>query len=56
MMIGQEKIVSSYEEVTGFPTIGVGHLIKDNERNKYSKYFKGGKSLTPLQVDQLLKG
>jgi len=49
------KIVSSYDEVTGFPTIGVGHLIKDNARNKYSNYFKGGKSLTPLQVDQLLK-
>jgi len=49
------KVVSSYEEVTGFPTIGVGHLIKDNERAKYSKYLKGGKSLTPLQVDQLLK-
>ncbi len=49
------KIVSSYDEVTGYPTIGVGHLIKDNERDKYSSYFKGGKNLTTLQIDELLK-
>ena len=49
------NIVSSYAEITGFPTIGVGHLIKDNERNYYSKYLRGGKELTDLQVDQLLK-
>ena len=48
-------IVSSYSSVTGFPTIGVGHLIKDDERNKYQSYMKGGKELTSLQVDQLLK-
>jgi len=49
------KIVSSYSEVTGYPTIGVGHLIKDDERNKWQNYFKGQKELTSLQIDQLLK-
>ena len=49
------RIVSSYSQVTGFPTIGVGHLINEDEKNKWKKYFKGGKELTSLQIDQLLK-
>ena len=49
------KIVSSYSQVTGYPTIGVGHLITDTERDKWKNYFKGGKELTSLQIDQLLK-
>jgi len=49
------KIVSSYSEITGYPTIGVGHLITDTERDKWKNYFKNGNELTSLQIDLLLK-
>ena len=33
------KSVSSYSQCLGGPTIGVGHLIQNNERIFFSKYF-----------------
>jgi len=33
--------VSSYSDVKGQPTIGVGHLITPNEESKFSKYLVG---------------
>ena len=49
------KVVSSYQEVQGYPTIGVGHLIKDKEREFYKEYLSGGKELTESQVNDLFR-
>ena len=49
------KPVSSYSDVRGYPTIGVGHLIKDRERSYFSKYLKGRSSLSKSQVFKLLR-
>lgn len=48
------RIVSSYSQVSGYPTIGIGHLITDKERNKFSKYLGGGKEMSESQVSRLL--
>lgn len=44
------KPISSYSELKGYPTIGVGHRIKDNERTYFSKYLKGNGKLSKSQV------
>lgn len=49
------KVVSSYSEVRGYPTIGVGHLITDGERPQYSAYLVGAQSLSEEQVLNLLR-
>jgi GH24 family phage-related lysozyme (muramidase) len=49
------KVVSSYEEVKGFPTIGVGHLIKDKERSTFAEFLGGRKKMSKSQVFQLFK-
>ena len=48
------KLVSSYEEVRGYPTIGIGHLIGAGEKEKYRQYIKPGK-MTEQQVLELKK-
>jgi len=49
------KTVSSFSETTGYPTIGVGHLIASGEQSKYSKYLKGGDSLSDGAIEDLLR-
>ena len=49
------KTVSSYSQVRGYPTIGVGHLIRDSERSKFSPYLGGGKKMTQYQITELLR-
>jgi GH24 family phage-related lysozyme (muramidase) len=48
------RIVSSYDQVSGYPTIGIGHLITDKERKKFAKYLGGGKEMSESQVSRLL--
>ena len=48
------KKVASYSQVSGYPTIGVGHLIRDSERDKYSKYLVGSKKMSKKEVMSLL--
>jgi len=48
------KKVSAYSLVQGYPTIGVGHLIKDSEKDKYAKYLLGGKKMSKSEVMSLL--
>jgi len=50
------KVVSSYDQVKGYPTIGIGHLIKDSEREEYSRYLGGREKMTLDQVKALLRG
>jgi lysozyme len=47
------KSVSSWGEVAGFPTIGVGHLIQNNEKTAFSKFLKPGK-MSDNEIDNLL--
>lgn len=37
----------------GFATIGVGHLVKDNEKTAFSKYLKPGK-MSDTEIEKLL--
>ena len=49
---GQSK--SSYNDCKGFPTVGVGHLIKNDERATFSKYLKPGKMSNDVMDNLLL--
>jgi lysozyme len=47
------KSISSWGECAGFPTIGVGHLIQNNEKAAFSKFLKPGK-MSDNEIDNLL--
>lgn len=47
------KSISNYSECLGKPTIGVGHLIQNNEKVFFSKYLKPNK-MTETEVFNLL--
>lgn len=47
------RVVSSYSDVQGYPTIGIGHLITASQRDYYSQYLGGRKNLTESQVYKL---
>jgi lysozyme len=47
------KSISSYGVVQGFPTIGVGHLIKESEKEKFKKYLNPGK-MSENEIKNLL--
>lgn len=49
------KTVSSYSQVRGYPTIGVGHLITAQQRAAFRVYLGGGRKLTQYQVMELLR-
>lgn len=49
------KPVSSYEEVRGYPTIGVGHYITADQRGQFAPYLKGGAHLSRDQVMDLFR-
>lgn len=44
--------VTSYSDVKGYPTIGVGHKIEKGDRSKFVKYLKT--DMTDSEVDSLL--
>jgi GH24 family phage-related lysozyme (muramidase) len=46
--------ISLYGEAQGNPTIGVGHLIKNNERDFYSIYLDGKSKLGDEQIQSIL--
>lgn len=48
-------IIGSYEEASGYPTIGVGHLIPADQYETFRPYLSGGKELTKGQVRRLLR-
>jgi lysozyme len=47
------KKVYSWGEVEGYPTIGYGHKIEDNERSEYEKYFD--EDMTKEEAENLFK-
>jgi len=47
------KKVASYDEVAGFPTVGIGHLIQPNEKAFYAKYLKPG-AMSDAEMTNLL--
>lgn len=49
------RIISSYEESIGGPTIGIGHLIRSNEREYFSQFLGGRKEMTRKQVFDLFR-
>ena len=49
-------IISSYESARGYPTIGVGHLIRsDKDKARFEKYLGGREEMTHEQVVDLLR-
>lgn len=48
------KRIARYEDAIGYPTIGVGHLIKTSERERFAPNLKGGIPLTDEQIQELL--
>lgn len=44
------KPVRSFSEVSGYPTIGIGHLIADSERSYFSKYLVGNQEMPMSEV------
>lgn len=49
------KYPTSYDQFVGNPTIGIGHLIRQSEREKYRPYLKGGGKTLTLAQAWLLK-
>ena len=49
------KVVSSFAQVRGYPTIGVGHRIYPDAQSSYSKYLGGKRKLSQYQVMELLR-
>ena len=49
------KKVSSYSQIKGYPTIGVGHLIKKKERDFFSQFLVGRGKMSKNQVFRLFK-
>lgn len=47
------KSISSWGECSGYPTVGVGHLIQNNEKSTFGKFLKPGK-MTDNEIDNLL--
>jgi lysozyme len=47
------KGISSWGECAGFPTVGIGHLIQNNEKAAFSKFLKPGK-MSDNEIDNLL--
>tara|TARA_R100000808_G_C2151983_1_gene161229 strand:- start:1337 stop:2443 length:1107 start_codon:yes stop_codon:yes gene_type:complete len=47
------RSISSYSQAID-PTIGVGHLIKSNEKSKYEKYLKGRQRMPESEIKALL--
>lgn len=45
--------ITSYSELIGFPTIGIGHLITESERGKYSIYLKGKQTMPDKEIQNL---
>jgi GH24 family phage-related lysozyme (muramidase) len=41
--------INSYEESIGYPTIGIGHLIRSKEREKFREYLGSGSKEMSLQ-------
>ncbi len=48
-------IIAAYENARGYPTIGIGHLIRDNEREYFSQFLGGRSKMTHEQVTDLLR-
>jgi len=46
--------IASYNEARGYPTIGVGHLITNRERDRFSRYLKGVGTMTQEEIQKLL--
>ncbi len=49
------KYPTSYDQFVGNPTIGIGHLIRSSEKEKYRPYLKGGGKTLTLAQAWLLK-
>jgi len=47
------RVISSYEQSQGYPTIGIGHLIRADEREYFSQYLGGRNQMTEKQVYDL---
>lgn len=48
------KSIASYADASGYPTIGVGHLITKRERDRFAPYLKGAGAMTDNEVQKLL--
>lgn len=48
-------IVGSYAEVSGYPTIGVGHYITADQRDRFAPYLRGGPRMSQSEVTALFR-
>jgi GH24 family phage-related lysozyme (muramidase) len=49
------QTISSYSEARGYPTIGIGHLIRNDEREYFSQFLGGRNRMTEKQVYDLFE-
>ena len=49
------QTISSYEQSIGGPTIGIGHLIRPNEYERFEAYLGGRKHMSERQVMNLFE-
>ena len=49
------RTIYSYEEAIGYPTIGIGHLIRSDERAYFSQYLGGRDHMTEKQAWDLFR-
>lgn len=49
------RTIYSYEEAIGYPTIGIGHLIRSDEREYFSQYLGGRGRMTEKQAWDLFR-
>jgi GH24 family phage-related lysozyme (muramidase) len=50
-----KKKVVSFSDVKGYPTIGVGHRIFDNEQHRFAEFLAGGRTMTTGEMSDLLQ-
>lgn len=48
------KPISDYSACKGYPTIGVGHRIDNNQKNYFAKYLKGKSPISENEIINLL--
>ena len=49
------RVVSSWEQVQGYPTIALGRLIQPADRARFERYLGGREKLTGAELDRVIR-
>jgi GH24 family phage-related lysozyme (muramidase) len=49
------RVVSSWEQVKGFPTIALGRLIQPGDRARFARYLGGREKLVGAELDAVIR-